>query len=234
MPVYKDTHCNRLAGRVGKEYGKKGKKKKEPVEKKELTPKYKALLLKDQVRRATAKDGIKRRILPSGEVQKLKKKEAKKPKKKIKFIVKAKKEKNPYAMGNEKGYAAFFGVKKPTDSLGLLTALGQVEPNLVNKIMSGVKQPPPTLYADKYGIDDLEDEGGRQRDDLWEQVEEDEDPFDVREVVNRKMRQTVKAWQVLNRDRQFTKSGASTDFHNYFYHRNFRQNYVPSGDGMWS
>tara|TARA_R110002074_G_scaffold32096_5_gene89747 strand:- start:999 stop:1661 length:663 start_codon:yes stop_codon:yes gene_type:complete len=75
-----------------------------------------------------------------------------KPKKKIKFnVVKRKpiptprkpipaprKKKHPYAMGDTKGYASAFGVKKPTDSLGLLTALGQVEPNLVNKIMGGI------------------------------------------------------------------------------------------------
>jgi hypothetical protein len=48
------------------------------------------------------------------------------------------KKKHPYAMGDAKGYASAFGVKKPTDSLGLLTALGQVEPNLVNKIMGGI------------------------------------------------------------------------------------------------
>ena len=65
-------------------------------------------------------------------------KKAKNPKK-IKFKPKPKakpKEKNPYAMGDPKGYASHFGVKPPTDAWSMLVALGQIEPELEDKVMN--------------------------------------------------------------------------------------------------
>ena len=63
-------------------------------------------------------------------------KKAKNPKK-VKFKPKAKpKEKHPYAMGDPKGYASHFGVKPPTDAWSMLVALGQIEPELKDKVMN--------------------------------------------------------------------------------------------------
>ena len=106
MPIYKDNHCNRIAGRVGKEYGKKAKKKAPAVKKK-----------------------------------------APAVKKKVKFIVEKKEskpnkmDKNPHAMGDPKGFSSSFGVGKINNSEQLLSALGYVEPNIVNQIMGQVKNP---------------------------------------------------------------------------------------------
>ena len=66
-------------------------------------------------------------------------KKAKNPKK-IKFKPKAKPKAavsgNPYAMGDPKGYASHFGVKPPTDAWSMLVALGQIEPELQDKVMN--------------------------------------------------------------------------------------------------
>ena len=61
--------------------------------------------------------------------------------------VKAKK--NPLAMGNEQGFAAFYGQKPVHTTLDLLRNLGMVEPGIVNNIMAGVNDPDILRY-DKY------------------------------------------------------------------------------------
>lgn len=53
MPVYKDTHCNRIAGRVGKTYGYKGRGKVEPETAPE--PKRKIKFIKKPVEEAPKK-----------------------------------------------------------------------------------------------------------------------------------------------------------------------------------
>jgi len=113
MPIYKDTHCNRIANRVGKEYGKK----KKPKAKKKTEEKPK---------------------------RKFKVKNPGKPRQ-----VEVRKKKNPLAIGNEKGFAAYYGQAPAITTKDLLKNLGLIEPALVSKIMGDVPNQDVLVY-DKY------------------------------------------------------------------------------------
>ena len=107
-------------------------------------------------------------------VKKKKKQEEPKPKKKMEkkvvvnpdtgkkktFVIKGKKELKPkkkqeepkvntIAMGNPKGFAAFYGFGQAITTRDLLKNLGNVEPALVSKIMKDVPNPDVLVY-DKY------------------------------------------------------------------------------------
>lgn len=93
-------------------------RKKTPVKKKKkLKPETLAKLKK--MSEATAKDGVKRKLRKG-------------------VVVRQKAKKNPLAMGNEKGFAAYFGQAPAITTKDLLRNLGLIEPALVSKIMKDV------------------------------------------------------------------------------------------------
>ena len=105
----------------------------------------------------------------------VKKAETKPVKKKIKFNVKKPAVKKPavkkpavksYGLGDPKGFASHFGVNPGGGTTGFLSALGMVEPGLVNMIMGQVKPKRPT--QDVY--DELKYQSGFKSRDFAKQV----------------------------------------------------------------
>ena len=103
---------------------------------------------------------------------KFKKKEKKEePKKTYKFVKKKVKKEEPpavksYGLGDPKGFASHFGVNPGGGTTGFLSALGMVEPGLVNMVMGQVKPKRPT--QDVY--DELKYQSGFKARDFATQV----------------------------------------------------------------
>ena len=107
----------------------------------------------------------------------VKKAETKPVKKKIKFNVKKPAVKKPavkkpvvksYGLGDPKGFASHFGVNPGGGTTGFLSALGMVEPGLVNMIMGQVKPKRPT--QDVY--DELKYQSGFKSRDFAKEVKQ--------------------------------------------------------------
>ena len=135
------------------------------------------------------------------------------------------KAKNPLAMGNEKGFAAFYGQKPVHTTLDFLTNLGMVEPGIVNKIMGGVPEPEKLLPSESYNIDDLDNSGIRNH--LIKKYNRTANQVSRKPVMksNTKLSQKmadkylegiVKKWKKIHIGEKLTKTEARNSFNRYY------------------